>query len=145
MPHRLLQEMRNSSGNGPSGVAVVGLDHRLQWVSPGFCKILGYEAYELIGRTFEEITHPEDVALDTHLAKRLLGGSLNSYVFEKRYIDKSGAPVPIHLTASVIRDKNGAALYGLAVISAHQQTPSLPPGAASSQADLERIRRAILM
>lgn len=145
MPNRLLHESGMSPVTGPSGVAIVGLDHRLQWVSPAFSRMLGYEAYELIGRTFEEITHPEDVALDTHLAKRVLGGSLDSYVFEKRYIDKSGAPVSIHLTASVIRDRDGKALYGLAVVAAQNRPPVLPPGAASSQADLERIRRAILM
>ena len=145
MPNRLQPDGATFSTETSCGVAVVGLDHRLHWVNPAFCKLLGYEPFELIGRTFAEITHPDDVILDVHLAKRVLSGSLASYVFDKRYIDKSGAPVPIHLTASVVRDSNGRAIYGLAVVEPRTSGSFHNPGAGNAQADMDRIRRAILM
>jgi PAS domain S-box-containing protein len=123
------------------GMAIVGLDHRFAWVNPGLCEMLGYSAADLIGRAFEEITHPSDVQLDAHLAGRVLNGELSSYQFEKRYIDRSGKVVPVHLTVSMIRDSRFDPVYFLALIEPPR--PDMP--IKHSTSDIERIRTAILM
>jgi PAS domain S-box-containing protein len=123
------------------GVAIVGLDHRFAWVNPALCDMLGYSAAELTGMTFEAITHPSDVQLDAHLAGRVLNGELSSYQFEKRYVDRSGHVVPIHLTVSMVRDNGFEPVYFLALFEAPR--PDMPTKLSTS--DIERIRTAILM
>jgi PAS domain S-box-containing protein len=123
------------------GVAVVGLDHRFLWVNPQLCEMLGYAAKDLVGLTFEAITHPSDAQLDAHLADRLQKGELSTYQFEKRYIDRSGKVLPIHLTVTMIRDSQQQPLYYLAII----EEPRPGMVSTSTLSDIERIRSAILM
>lgn len=123
------------------GVAIVGLDHRFVWVNPALCEMLGYAAKELVGRTFEQVTHPSDVQLDAHLAARLHQGELSSYQFDKRYVERSGKVLPVHLTVSMIRDSQGQPLYFLALI----EEPLAGMVSTHAMSDLERIRSAILM
>ena len=78
--------------------------------------MLGYLEEELTGRTFVDITHPDDVDKDVSLAEQVFKGKIPSYVLEKRYIKKHGETLWISLTATVVRDEGGNALYGLAMI-----------------------------
>lgn len=105
---------------GLAGVGLMALDHTFLWVNPALCKLLGYSVTDLIGRPVEEITHPDDLKLDSHLARRLFRGELDRYEIDKRYLSKSGTSVTAHLTASAIRDSSGAVLYGLALIELPQ-------------------------
>jgi PAS domain S-box-containing protein len=43
-----------------SGIAHVTLDGRFQRVNRSFCRLLGYDEGELVGRSVKEISHPED-------------------------------------------------------------------------------------
>ena len=61
--------------------------------------------------TFQDITHPEDLATDlTHVAE-LMSGQRRYYQMEKRYFHRAGHLVWIHLTASLVRDRAGAPLH----------------------------------
>ena len=98
------------------GVAHANRDGRFLRCNPHLCDMLGYSAAELTGRTISDITHPEDLAEDLVLRQRLLTAELASYRFEKRYVCKSGAPLWVRVTASVVRDASGAVDYRVAVI-----------------------------
>lgn len=54
--------------NAPIGMAVIGLDGSFQRVNGEFCRITGYSSEALMGMTFQDITHPDD--LDIDLAER---------------------------------------------------------------------------
>jgi PAS domain S-box-containing protein len=138
---------RDPKNPADHGVAMVGTDHRFVWVDPVFCQILGYTASELIGQKFERITHPQDVRLGEELAARFIRAELDSVEFDKRYIARDGAVVPVHLSASWVRDSWGNALYGVAVVRVNGPRIPLPDlrGARPDTIDeVERIRRAIL-
>lgn len=129
------------------GVAVVSTDHRFLWVDEVFADLVGYRPDELVGRRFEDITHREDVELDAQLANRLIDGEISEYEMEKRYLRRTGAVVPIHLTARVIRDRNGNVLYGLACVekrSVPEPSNTDVPVARRNETDADKIRRAIL-
>jgi PAS domain S-box-containing protein len=132
----------------PCGVAIVSLSHRMLWVNPELARLLKFEPHEMIGRTFEEITHPEDVALDSHLAERLMKGELDRYEFIKRFVDKSGAVVVLHLYASLISDPANRPLYALALVTPASLTHGLGTQHDVRRSplvdDVERIRNAIL-
>jgi PAS domain S-box-containing protein len=98
------------------GMAIVGLDYRMQKVNRALCDALGYSERELLNRTFIEITHPDDIPSDVALAARLFRGEIPSYRLEKRFLTKDRHLVWLDLTALVVRGSRGEALYGLAMV-----------------------------
>jgi PAS domain S-box-containing protein len=77
----------------------------------------GYSRDELQALTFGDITHPEDLELDSSQARRMFAGEIPTYTLEKRYIRKDGTALWVNLSASVQRDGNGEPQYGIAVVS----------------------------
>jgi len=89
------------------GMAVVGLDGQWLKVNRKLADIVGYTAQELLGCSFADITHPEDLADDLDNVRRLLAGDITCYTMEKRYIHKAGQAVWINLTVSLAHDQDG--------------------------------------
>lgn len=93
------------------GMGIADQDFRFLKVNRAFCQLLGYSESELVGRTFLEVTHPDDVGLSRVLAERTFRGEIPSYQIEKRYIRKDGSVVQARLSVSVVRDDRGQPLY----------------------------------
>src|SRR5260221_10795664 len=53
------------------GLALVSLDGRWLKVNRAFCDLVGYSEAELLTRTFQDITHPEDLEVDLDHVRRL--------------------------------------------------------------------------
>lgn len=101
---------------GPVGIAIVGLDYRFIDANSIFCQIVGYTKEELAHFTFADITYSEDIENDVELARKMFAAEIPNYQIEKRYVTKEGKIIWINLNASVIRDRAGNPLYGLAII-----------------------------
>ena len=93
------------------GMAIVGLDGRWLQVNRAICEILGYGEAELRAQTFQEITHPGDLAADLGLLTELLAGERRSYQMEKRYFHRDGSTVWVRLTVSLVRDESGGPVH----------------------------------
>ena len=100
----------------PVGMALLTLDFRFERANPVLCAITGYAESELVGRSFEEITHPDDVLADVELARLLARGELPRYQIEKRYVRKDGSVVWVSLSRSVLRDERGAPLRYVGIV-----------------------------
>jgi PAS domain S-box-containing protein len=98
------------------GVAHVSLAGRWLRVNNKLFEITGYPREELLQKTFQDITHPDDLDADLEQAQRLLAGEIDTYSMEKRYIKKDGFTVWINLTASLVRERLGEPAYFIAVI-----------------------------
>jgi PAS domain S-box-containing protein len=98
------------------GMAIVGLDGRWLRVNKSLCEIVGYAEAELLQKTFQDITHPDDLDTDLALLRELMDGGRRVYQMEKRYFHRDGHVVWIRLTASLVRDSAGAPLHGVAQI-----------------------------
>ncbi len=109
-----LQEL--TFDQSPVGIARVGLDFKFQYMNKQFCKISGWPKKELIGKSFVEITHIDDIAKDVRKARELVEKKLNQYELEKRYIKKSGEEIWILLTVRMVYDEEKNPLYYLSVI-----------------------------
>ena len=94
------------------GIVLVAPDGRYLKVNEALCRMLGYTADELQGKSYREITHPDDVGKDEENVRRVLAGERTSYQRrEKRYIHRSGQVVWASLATSLVRDNNGKPLY----------------------------------
>jgi PAS domain S-box-containing protein len=98
------------------GLAHVGLDGRWLHANQKLCDITGYTYEELQKKTFQEMTYPEDLALDQAYLNRILRGEIQTYTREKRYFRKDGSLVWINLTVSLVRSSAGAPLYFISIV-----------------------------
>ena len=103
--------------NAAVGLAHTRRDGTFFRVNKKFCEITGYSKEELLGKSFEDITFKDDLALDYQYYNTLLERKRDAYTMEKRYIHKSGMVFWVELNASVIRDESGEVLYGLAAVT----------------------------
>ena len=110
------ERFRGIFEQGPIGVALLGLDHRMTKVNPAFCRMLGYTEAELAKMTPLDMTFPDDRESCMGLLGRLDKGEIPVCTMEKRYVKKSGELMWVSLTASVIRDREGKPLHGLGMI-----------------------------
>ena len=98
------------------GVAHVSVDGQWLRVNQKLCEIVGYSDVELLNTTFQDITHPDDLAADLEHVRRLLAGEIQNYAMEKRYIHKSGQIVWVNITVSLRRQALGAPIHFIAAI-----------------------------
>ncbi len=98
------------------GMALVDLDGRILQVNRSVCDLLGYTRGELIGKTIEDVTHPDDLDADIEQLNRLFEAEINAYQLEKRYIHGNGHTVWGILSRSLVRDEYGVPLYYISQI-----------------------------
>jgi PAS domain S-box-containing protein len=72
--------------HAPSGVALVGADGRLLHVNPALTRIVGRSEDELVGQRWQELVHPDDVALGESAVAAAIeaGGELDEVVRVRR-------------------------------------------------------------
>ena len=98
------------------GAAQVGIDGRWLRVNRRLCEIVGYTHDEMLGMTFADITHPEDLEADLEQTRAMLRGESQTYTMEKRYVRKDGHTVWVNLTVSLVREASGEPRYFIAVV-----------------------------
>jgi PAS domain S-box-containing protein len=98
------------------GMAVVALDGRWLEINLALCNITGYSEAELLGKTFQDITHPDDLERDLEQARRLVAGHIGRYQLEKRYVRADGGVASVLLSVTLVRDSKDAPQYFVAQI-----------------------------
>ena len=97
--------------HAPIGVALVSPEGRWLKVNRALCALVGYSEAELLTRTFQDITHPEDLGVDLENVRRMLAGEIRSYEMEKRYRHARGHLVTVRLHVSLVRDSQEQPRY----------------------------------
>jgi PAS domain S-box-containing protein len=110
------ERLRATFEHAPVGISETALDGTLLRVNDGFCRVVGYTREELQGGLFQLITHPDDLPANLENYRRVQAGEVPYYEMEKRYVRRDGSIVWAHLFGSVVRDADGRAAYGIAVI-----------------------------
>ncbi|MCM2369860.1 PAS domain S-box protein [Aporhodopirellula aestuarii] len=100
-------EYRTTFENAAIGIAHVGLGGEWLRANEKLCNILGYTLDELKQRSFQDITHPDDLDKDLVLFAQMKRGEINGYTLEKRYLHRDGHTVWANLTTSLRRDVEG--------------------------------------
>ena len=97
-----------------AGIAQTDLDGRFTLVNKCYCDITGREAKELLGTKMQDITHPDDLAGNLALLKRLKEEG-RGFVLEKRYLRPSGEIVWVRNSISRVNHTPADGQYFLAV------------------------------
>lgn len=126
--------------NAAVGIAHLGLDGTWSRLNQKLCDTLGYTREELRLRKFEEITHPDDRAIDLQRFQELIDGEVNAYTLEKRCFHKDGHIVWINVTNALQHDEQGRPVYVIAVL----RDVSLRKRAQDALSESEIRMRALL-
>jgi diguanylate cyclase (GGDEF)-like protein/PAS domain S-box-containing protein len=86
------------------GICTLSLDGKFLRVNQRFTKIVGYTHKELLDLSFQDITHPEELAINLKNIQNLVNNETASYSMEKRYFRKDGATTWVNQTVSLLRD-----------------------------------------
>ncbi|HEX2234087.1 MAG TPA: PAS domain S-box protein [Thermoleophilaceae bacterium] len=110
---QLFEVLRES----PTGMAVVRATEpeqgRILMVNEALCELLRYSEEELLRRTFQDISHPDDLPHEMELYEQLVSGAVHTYGMEKRLIASDGEARWIRLHVSLLRDEQGGPLYSV--------------------------------
>lgn len=119
----------------PIGMAIVGLDGRWLEVNAALCEMLGYTREELLSRSFQDITHPEDLERDLSEVHSLLEGRKSKYRINKRYFRQDGAVISVQLDVALLRDDEGQSQHFISQIQDITERQSLLAGLRASEAE----------
>lgn len=97
------------------GVAICEVSGELRQVNATFCRLLGYDESDLLGRSEVALTHADDRVASLARTRRCLRGDLNTYTIEKRYLRKDGRVVWANLATTLVRDRHHQPQYFIAI------------------------------
>jgi PAS domain S-box-containing protein len=98
------------------GIAHIAPDGTWLRVNETLCRILGYPADELVTKSLQDVTYPNDLAADLARMQLLREGKIDSYDIEKRLVRKDGAIFWARKTADCVRKDDGSIDYVVSVI-----------------------------
>jgi len=101
------EQLRSFFELGMVGMAVTSPDKYWEEVNPQLCKMLGYSEDELTRKTWDELTHPEDLETEKAHFERILSGVVSEYAIDKRFIRKDGQPVCAVISVKCVYDSQG--------------------------------------
>jgi PAS domain S-box-containing protein len=107
---------RKAFEDGPQGMILADATHRIVIANTAFCRMIGYDAVELIGRSYTEFIHPDQIPEVTANTALRDEGKIEIHRIETRYIRKNGETLWASVTVACIRDEEGGFLNNLAMV-----------------------------
>ena len=129
--------MRGTFENAGVGIADCDVQGRFLRVNQTLCEIVGYTGEELLPKTWQDITHPDDLAATLEQFLPLLRGEKPVYSLEKRLVRKDGSVVWIDRTISLRRDAAGAPANVIAILQDISERKRLEAELSQANARLE--------
>jgi diguanylate cyclase (GGDEF)-like protein/PAS domain S-box-containing protein len=99
-----------------SGIMIVGLDGRLVRTNGAIGDILGYTVDELTGTNLFDLVHPDTVEMLREAMRAVIEGGRDRVRQSQRLLRKDGDVARISLTASLLRDPDGAPNHFVSVV-----------------------------
>lgn len=102
------ERFRLTMENATIGVTLESPEGRFLLVNPALCQILGRDAKTLMAMTWQDVTHPDDVAVGEGLIADLAAGKIPSFRVRKRYLTPDGSVLWGDLSVSCVRNDDGS-------------------------------------
>lgn len=87
----------------PAGMMLTDPDGCVLQVNHAFCRLVGYGGADLVDRSGQDLTHPDDRDLEQWQLDQLARSALLSVEFEKRMLHASGQEIPVHAGVTVLK------------------------------------------
>ena len=126
------------------GMALVSPEGKWLHVNRSVCDITGYTESELLKRSFQDITHADDLDRDLANLKKMLAGEINTYQMEKRYIHKNRSIVWVLLSVSLVRNKSAQPLFFISQIQDITRQKSSEQQLVEAAAMIKRLQEGLL-
>lgn len=139
-PKRSREILEAAFDRSPSGMTVSDLDGRWLEVNDAYCRLVGYVGQELLGGSYRDVTHPDDLIADAEFVASAIAGTVHSLERDKRYIRRSGSTVWAHVRVELIRSERGKPLYFVS----HATDATERRAAQGMFDDSERTLRAVI-
>ncbi|MCC2637170.1 MAG: putative Histidine kinase [Moraxellaceae bacterium] len=120
-----------------TGLAVVDMQGHILRINRRFCDFTGYSEQELLGTTFQALTHPDDLPANIALFRRLVAGELSEYSLEKRYRHKQGGWVWACISVALGRHPGSSQPIIISVIQDIESRKHLEAELKKAQQELE--------
>ena len=101
------ERFRSAFAHAAAGLFITDLEGRLLEVNQSFCKMLGREASELLGTSYQAVAHPEDQERDRGVLAELARGKIPGFVGQERFIRKDGNLLLTRISVALARDADG--------------------------------------
>lgn len=138
-----VQRLARAFEHSAAGIALQSTDGVWLEVNPAFCAMVGYSREELVGNSFIEITHPDDVDRSLEQLGRLNDTEITSFRFDKRYLHAAGRAVWVRLDVSMVMSDDERPEFIIA--QAHDITASrqIREQLAANEARLNSVIRSM--
>ena len=81
-----------------------------------FCEIMGYAREELLGLSWRDLTHPDDMAAGEAENERVRRGESDGFTLDKRFVRQDGSTVHVNLEVRCVRRPDGSPEYLLSMV-----------------------------
>jgi PAS domain S-box-containing protein len=109
------QRFRAIFDGAPVGISLIDREGRYVAVNRVRQEMLGYTEAELMGRRYQDLTYPEDVAYDEQVNREAREQGQDRYQIEKRFLRKDGTVAWTRITIATVRDENGELDYSISI------------------------------
>ena len=136
------ERFRGTFENAGVGIADCDLQGRFLRVNQKLCEIVGYTREELLQKTWQDITHPDDLAAGLEQFLPLPRGEQPGCSLEMRYVRKDGSLVWADVAVSLGRDAAGRPAYVIAILQNISERKRLEEELSQANARLELALRS---
>jgi PAS domain S-box-containing protein len=138
------KELAFFENSGTANCEIDAATGKLVRVNDSMCRLLGYTREELVGRTFVDITYPDDLDASREALVDPSGEPRDLVQLEKRYARKDGTPVWCLVTARLIRDQDRHPLcYATVIVDISKRKQEEEIAAVLTRELAHRVRNTV--
>lgn len=104
------ERFRQAFTHAPIGMAICALDGSVLEANPALCRMMGYRAEEMVGRSIIDFDSGEDMERPLALLAQLRDRVTSLCSLELVHHRRNGTRIPVDLTISLVSDHQGRAL-----------------------------------
>jgi diguanylate cyclase (GGDEF)-like protein/PAS domain S-box-containing protein len=108
------ERWRRTMRDAPIAMAVVSPEGAWLDVNPAMCELFGLSSEELLTKTWQDLTHPDDMAGNLRAVADMLAGRTDGIRHRKRYLHADGHVLSVELAVTPIRDDEGQSVFQIA-------------------------------